>query len=112
MTHGLEVVNNTKASIKCTICPFKNLTFGWKREDGKDLPINRTKIFDCTLEISPVLMEDAGNYTCIASSRDSYSSQILKDHVSLTVLGITCLLAIIFTQICSREGSDHRFCYR
>ena len=81
------MVNNTKASIKCTICPFKKLTFGWEREDGKALPINRTKILNCFLEISPVLMQDAGNYSCIAKSKDSYSTQVLKDHVSLTVLG-------------------------
>ncbi|XP_065844103.1 contactin-5-like [Oscarella lobularis] len=86
IVHGLEVVNNTKASIKCTICPFKKLTFDWKREDGKALPINRTKISNCFLEISPVLKQDAGNYSCIAKSKDSYSTQVLKDHVSLTVL--------------------------
>ena len=27
INHGLEVINNTKASLKCTICPFKNFSF-------------------------------------------------------------------------------------
>ena len=54
---------------------------------------------NCTLEIFPVLMQDAGNYTCIASSRDTYSSQVLKDQVSLTVLGIAYFLAVLFYSI-------------
>ena len=97
INHGLEVINNTKASLKCTICPFKNFSFSWKREDGRDLSINRTEMTKCTLEISPVFMQDAGQYTCIASSNNSYSSQVLRDQVRLTVLGTTSLLHFFFT---------------
>ena len=92
ITHGLEVINNTKAVIKCTVCPFQKLTFDWTREDGKDLPPTRKKINKCSLEISPVLMQDAGYYTCTASS----GSQVLKDRVFLTVLGSYLLTAILF----------------
>ncbi|XP_065843905.1 contactin-5-like isoform X2 [Oscarella lobularis] len=91
--HGLVVRNNTKALINCTICPLEKFTFRWKRDGGKDLPLNRTKMFNCFLEISPVYMQDAGNYTCEASSEGRRSSQVLpvivlgKPQIKIFVLG-------------------------
>ena len=78
-------MNNTEVVINCTLCPYKGLDFYWTRP-GEELPFNRSKITDCSLIISPVLMEDAGQYVC-GAARKGEKSISLEEQTSLVVLG-------------------------
>ena len=79
-------MNNTVVVINCTLCPYKGLAFDWTRP-GEELSSVRFKITNCSLIISPVLMEDAGQYVCRTAWKGDESIRVLEERATLVVLG-------------------------
>ena len=82
---GVAVEYNKDAVLKCTLCGFKlpGFSFTWERASG-EIAKNRAFTKDCTLVISKVTLQDAGNYTCVARFK---SSAVLGETIPLCVKG-------------------------
>ena len=78
-----SVVVHTTALLKCRLCSFADLKFRWEKEGG-NIPAMRAQQQGCTLIIRNISLNDAGNYTCVATSK---SGGHLKQRIPLVVTG-------------------------
>ncbi|XP_062504646.1 roundabout homolog 1-like [Corticium candelabrum] len=86
LVDGVHVVNNTDAFLKCKLCPMPGFSFTWERK-GDELPPNKTEIYNCSLVIRKVRLEDTGNYSCIGKTKSKLSSLLIREDIPLIVRG-------------------------
>ncbi|XP_062508018.1 immunoglobulin superfamily member 10-like isoform X2 [Corticium candelabrum] len=75
------VAANSTAVLKCDLCTFSGLSFGWKSA-SVDLSNSRFEQRGCMLIIKNTTLSDTGNYTCIARSQSGVAN---RQNIPLTI---------------------------
>ena len=71
-------------SLTCAASGVSNVMYRWMRKGNKMIPSQATGITTHTLVIPDIVMDDSGEYKCVASSGDV---SVSSEHRIVTVLG-------------------------
>ena len=82
-TDVLTAVGST-ISLTCAASGASNVMYRWMRKGNKMIPSQATGVATRTLVIPDIVMDDNGEYKCVASSGDV---SVSSEHGIVTVLG-------------------------
>ena len=86
-TDVLTAVDST-ISLTCAASGASNMMYRWMRKGKKMIPSQATGVATRTLVIPDIVMDDSGEYKCVASSSDV---SVSSEHGTITVFGKSLL---------------------